>query len=768
MAKLAKEIEVIVEEPEIEVVLEEPKAEAAPAELEIPEGGIGGFAMADEDFEVLEAEEAKKEFGEDGLAQFTEQAKKMAGYGRFGDDSVAHIQTGEIVVPLALIENNPALKEQIFESLRENGIEDPEQYVVGSTANSINPETGLMEFGFFKKLFKGIKKFFKSVVKVVKKIAPIVLPIALSMFGPLGAIYGAAVGSGIGTLIAGGNIKDALKAGLISGATGGLMKGIGGAMSGQGFLKSIGAELAAPGARFAQLGQGISNTARNIIPGGTEVAASAPTITSAFAPSDAVLQGDNFSGRMLRDQAAFKEFGSTRSADIGEAQSRTGGDATQALTNPKPPGFYESLKGALTPGDEIGFGEGLKDAFFPGSGSVDPNVGTAAYSEAYNNAMTLEGMTQEGAVRAGQAAQSRALALATEAAAPGLLRKYAPTVLAGTALASGAGFFKVPEQDMFGDPAEGIDRNPDGSPVTGQDLIDANPRRYLVEDLGSRRLNAEGEYEDVENYLEDLRERATDVRVATDNPLRGSIPETPGSPFARPFVQRAAEGGLILPQDDMYRGAALPQDDMYRGVALPQDTLYSGSGNLSPQNNIYGGSGNLSPQNNMYSGSGNLSPEDAMYSGIGSGNTPAAPTGPSGQDLIDADPGKYLIGDLGSSRLNAEGEYEKVEDYSQILQALRDNAAKVGVSTDYPLSGNAGPPVQIAAEGGPIFPRRNGGIAPTEGVQGQDSVRAMLMPGEFVMTTDAVRGLGDGNLNNGIKSMYAVMRNLESRGREAA
>jgi hypothetical protein len=395
--------------------------------------------------------------------------------------------------------------------------------------------------------------------------------------------------------------------------------------------------------------------------------------------------------------------------------------------------------------------------------------------------MTLEGMTQEGAVRAGQAAQSGALASATEAAAPGLLRKYAPTVLAGTALASGAGFFKVPEQDMFGDPSEGIDRNPDGSPVTGQDLIDANPRRYLVEDLGSRRLNAEGEYEDVENYLEDLRERATDVRVATDNPLRVSIPENPGSPFARPFVQRAAEGGLIFPQDDMYRGAALPQDDMYRGVALPQDTLYSGSGNLSPQNNIYGGSGNLSPQNNMYSGSGNLSPqnnmysgsgnlspEDAMYSGIGSSNTPAAPTVPSGQDLIDADPGKYLIGDLGSSRLNAEGEYEDVEGYSQILQALRDNAEKVGVPTNYRLSGNAGPPVQIAAEGGPIFPRRNGGIAPTEGVQGQDSVRAMLMPGEFVMTTDAVRGLGDGNLNNGIKSMYAVMRNLESRGREAA
>ena len=734
MAKLAKEIEVIVEEPEIEVVIEEPKAEA---ELEIPEGGIGGFAMADEDFEVLEAEEAKKEFGEDGLAQFTEQAKKMAGYGRFGDDSVAHIQTGEIVVPLALIENNPALKEQIFESLRENGIEDPEQYVVGSTANSINPETGLMEFGFLKKIFRGIKKFFKSVVKVVKKIAPIVLPIALSMFGPLGAIYGAAVGSGIGTLIAGGNIKDALKAGLISGATGGLMKGIGGAMSGQGFLKSITAELAAPGARFAQLGQGISNTARNIIPGGTEVAAGAPTVFSPFDASGGVTA--------ITPETVPQEYVS--GLDVSGNPISTGAETPRT------------------------FSETVGDRMFRG-GESKADIAARAAEEG-----------KAAGIRAAELGYSKtgidaAIAAAEKAAGPGLLTRFAPSVLAGTALASGAGFFKVPEQDTFGDLSEGIDRNPDGSPVTGQDLIDANPRRYLVEDLGSRRLNAEGEYEDVENYLEDLRERATDVRVATDNPLRVSIPENPGSPFARPFVQRAAEGGAIFPQDAMYSG----------GPIFPQDAMYSG-GPIFPQNNMYSGSGNISPQNNMYSGSGNNPPEDAMYSGIGSGSTPAAPTVPSGQNLIDDDPGKYLIGDLGSSRLNAKGEYEKVEDYSQILKALRENAEKVGVPTNHPLSGNADPivgipqqpvlennpgnpfarpPVQIAAEGGPIFPRRNGGIAPTEGVQGQDSVRAMLMPGEFVMTTDAVRGLGDGNLNNGIKSMYAVMRNLESRGREAA
>jgi hypothetical protein len=76
--------------------------------------------------------------------------------------------------------------------------------------------------------------------------------------------------------------------------------------------------------------------------------------------------------------------------------------------------------------------------------------------------------------------------------------------------------------------------------------------------------------------------------------------------------------------------------------------------------------------------------------------------------------------------------------------------------------------IQTAASGGEIFPRRNGGVMPNEGVPNQDSVRAMLMPGEFVMTTDAVKGLGNGNAQKGIRNMYDVMRNLERRGRYMA
>ena len=77
-------------------------------------------------------------------------------------------------------------------------------------------------------------------------------------------------------------------------------------------------------------------------------------------------------------------------------------------------------------------------------------------------------------------------------------------------------------------------------------------------------------------------------------------------------------------------------------------------------------------------------------------------------------------------------------------------------------------PQAFAADGGEIFPRRTGGIMPNEGTPGKDSVRAMLMPGEFVMTTDAVKGMGDGNNEKGINRMYDMMRNLESRGKAMA
>jgi len=67
-------------------------------------------------------------------------------------------------------------------------------------------------------------------------------------------------------------------------------------------------------------------------------------------------------------------------------------------------------------------------------------------------------------------------------------------------------------------------------------------------------------------------------------------------------------------------------------------------------------------------------------------------------------------------------------------------------------------------EGGPAyFPRRNGGIMPSEGSGTEDDVPAMLTAGEFVMTRDAVKGAGGGNLNSGINKMYGMMDSLERK-----
>ena len=59
------------------------------------------------------------------------------------------------------------------------------------------------------------------------------------------------------------------------------------------------------------------------------------------------------------------------------------------------------------------------------------------------------------------------------------------------------------------------------------------------------------------------------------------------------------------------------------------------------------------------------------------------------------------------------------------------------------------------------FPRRNGGIMPSEGSGTKDDVPAMLTAGEFVLTRDAVKGLGNGNLNSGIQKAYGIMDKLE-------
>jgi hypothetical protein len=557
------------------------------ARLSVPDGGIASFVPDDDEIDDGE------DFGSEGIAQFPALAQRMAAMGRGGDDTLAHVQTGELIIPAALLAQDPALKEGLFQRLRDMGIEDPERYVVGAEGNSLNPETGIPEF-FLKKLFRGIKKAVKGVVKVIKKLAPIVLPIVGSMF--FGPIWGAALGSGIATLINGGSFKDALKSAAISGITGGIGAGVSGAMSGAGFGAGVQAALN-PG---------------NITAGFSAIKTG---FTDGFSQSGVGFNSMKYGiagGEQISNQLAEK------AALAAGVQT---GQVAKAATDPGT--FGSNIKDAFTPGGKS-FTQSMGDAFFPRAAPVDTTaIGNQAYTSAYKNAMTLPGMTQSTAAQIGQTAMQNAVTSATAAAAPGFLRTYAPLALAGTALAAGTGMF---------DPVPGespgiVERGEDGRPITGEDLLAQNPSDYMSADLGT----------------------------------------------------------MVL--------------DPVSGEYVPK--LVSSSG-------IYG---------NLYQTTG-----DQVYTAPKFSVPTNFPTNPQSSYLASSNPGGPF----------------------------------------------ARPYVVQAAEGGAIFPRRNGGIMPDEGTPGKDSVRAMLMPGEFVMTTNAVRGLGNGDLNNGIQNMYSVMRNLESRGKAMA
>ena len=87
--------------------------------------------------------------------------KGIAGLGRGEDSMLAHVAPGEMVVPPVI---SPQTQEIIKREMMSAGL-DPNEYTVGQ-GMSINPITGMAEFGFLKKLGKSLKK-------VVKKVAPV-------------------------------------------------------------------------------------------------------------------------------------------------------------------------------------------------------------------------------------------------------------------------------------------------------------------------------------------------------------------------------------------------------------------------------------------------------------------------------------------------------------------------------------------------------------------------------------------------------------------
>jgi len=662
---------------------------AALQEEVLPAGGIADFIMDDAEIEALEKQETIEAFGDQGIANFNGIARRMASYGRYGDDTVAHVETGELVIPKALIQGNDKLKESIFDHLRELGVEDPERYIVGSGENSINPETGLPEF-FFKKIFRAakkavssvaraVKKTIKGVGKILKKAAPVLLTIGLTPF--VGPVYAGAISGGIGSLLSGGNLKDALRTAALGGITGAVGAGISGGISGgvSGAISNVKSALNPNllSSGFSRLGGVLTGqeafSAKEFLP---KFLQDEKAVT-AGAPADSIREG------ILSDSLAAEPIPTDQGEFFFDAPV-----AEPVGAQPIRPGEY--LAGR-TPGS---LGRGVQFA------STDPQ-------QAFR---TAAGMTGPGA--------------------PGAEQINLPT---------GPGAVDSAFNQFTPSLTEGL--NVDSSLVTP--------------------VGPGGTVSDAVSALE-----------ATARPLTKTEQLLRFSPFGESNYIDVGDGRFLTGSDAaQYARLKTVSDVGAGGLKVNDPRVFSQL--LADKGAAATAAAQTAP---------GLVQRFGAATGLGLGAAAAGgffktPDPPSPEQTA-AEYRRYLTAagypeDYSTYFYNPDG--TRTEEGKKYLVGGLQAPSVASVVGDQGLMGGfdagAMAPARTFEDGGDVFPRRTGGIGPNEGTANEDSVRAMLMPGEFVMTTDAVRGAdptGQGNLNNGISTMYDMMSNLEMRGRAVA
>jgi len=140
--------------------------------------------------------------------------------------------------------------------------------------------------------------------------------------------------------------------------------------------------------------------------------------------------------------------------------------------------------------------------------------------------------------------------------------------------------------------------------------------------------------------------------------------------------------------------------------------------------------------------------------------------------------------------LKGREEFNKKQNAEQLYKEFLENKRRQKVAEQKTMAANGG---RIGFARGPDNPEQNaiqaagimnlplnqnpagvteldlretGGFIPPVGVKEKaDDIPAMLANNEFVFTADAVRGMGDGDVNKGAQRMYDMMKKLEKGGR---
>ena len=731
-----------------------------------------------------------QQFANGGIVSLKPIAAMLAAQGRNGDTMLAHITPAEARL------------------LRRYG---------GS--GTINPVTGLPEFflkkigkaisntvksvgnavgGAFKAVGKAVSGVVKSVASAVKKFASstvgkIVTTVALGFFlgpaaaGMLGVTSAAGVAAVSGfiggagsTLLAGGKLKDAIKAGAIGGLTAGAGAGImGGAnafqagsyvgpttVAGQvesftNSLKSLGgAPTNAAGTSLTTPDQ--LNASVNSIDAAAGVPISAPPAATAITPPEFVATASR--GVDVASAGPVSGVGpiSGTSVPAGVSGSyapfadQVGGAGVGPTSIP--PSFAPGM-----PGAEAAQMFGSGPAGFESFAGIEGGAGAAparsftdmakgAYQE-YIRPYTPTGIEESGR-EAALAEYNKVLSatndptLARQAynkALPGMFAKYAPVVAAGTGAAYLAGAFNPTEPK----PPGIVPRE------TGFDLIRQNPAEYGVNVGQTNTIYAGGPsgYGQMGELFAPPQFRVRDPREYLPRFFTGgAVRKLLNSAAIKRAVGEENPQVAASANTPTTRSAVVsPETDKF-GRPLPPPVPIE---NLRPE---------LMPIRRSRPTLGPFSFDRDRLAGIsnnpvppGFGTTPPTAVISPAVSEVPVDRRRFMGYGAPSQFRNAPnfmirnpGEY--------LPQGLAALLQRSGLAAVAPRQFNMGG----FASGGQNFPRRTGPInGPGTGTS--DSIPAMLSDGEFVMTAKAVRGAGGGSRREGAKRMYQMMRKFERK-----
>lgn len=138
---------------------------------------------------------------------------------------------------------------------------------------------------------------------------------------------------------------------------------------------------------------------------------------------------------------------------------------------------------------------------------------------------------------------------------------------------------------------------------------------------------------------------------------------------------------------------------------------------------------------------------------------------------LEQDQGEYFAAlERGYRNLNPGISDKEVSDF---LRTYSADGGRIGYAMGSPeenaiqASGIMGLPLNENPAGvTELDLRETGGFIPPVGVkEKEDDIPAMLSNNEFVFTADAVRGMGDGDVDKGAERMYSMMKTLENGGR---